>query len=40
MELTERDDHDQVLAEWEQTLSPGDLDRLRAGGYRLTSDGV
>ncbi|GMU77508.1 MAG: hypothetical protein AMXMBFR46_03080 [Acidimicrobiia bacterium] len=38
MELAERDDHDQVLAEWEQTLSPAELDRLRAGGYRLTSD--
>lgn len=38
MELAESDDHDRVLAEWEQTLSPAELDRLRAGGYRLTSD--
>jgi transcriptional regulator with XRE-family HTH domain len=38
MELTERDDHDEVLAEWERTLTPAERDRIRAGGYRLTSD--
>jgi transcriptional regulator with XRE-family HTH domain len=38
MELAERDDHDDVLAEWERTLAPDERDRLRAGGYRLTSD--
>ena len=38
MELAERDDHDRVLAEWEHTRTPTELDRLRAGGYRLTSD--
>jgi transcriptional regulator with XRE-family HTH domain len=37
MELAERDDHDQVLAEWERTLTPAERERLRAGGYRLTS---
>lgn len=38
MELAERDDHDQVLAEWERTLTSAERDRLRAGGYRITSD--
>jgi len=38
MELTERDDHDDVLAEWEQSLTDSERQRLRARGYHLTSD--
>jgi transcriptional regulator with XRE-family HTH domain len=38
MELTDRDDHDAVLAEWEQSLTDAERQRLRAHGYRLTSD--
>ena len=40
MELAERDDDDQVLAEWERTLTSAERARLRVGGYRLTSDVV
>lgn len=38
MELTERDDHDDILAEWEWSLTPTERQRMRARGYRLTSD--
>ncbi len=38
MELTERDDHDDVLAEWERSLTDVERQRLRATGYRLLSD--
>jgi transcriptional regulator with XRE-family HTH domain len=38
LELVERDDHDQVLAEWESTLDDATRQRLRAQGYRLVSD--
>jgi hypothetical protein len=38
MELTERDDHDAVLARWEQSLTDAERQRPRTHGYRLTSD--
>ncbi|GBE24286.1 helix-turn-helix protein [bacterium BMS3Bbin02] len=38
LDLVERDDHDRVLAEWEQTLDDATRQRLRAQGYRLASD--
>ncbi len=38
LELAARDDHDAVLAEWEQTLSEPTRERLRSQGYRLASD--
>ena len=38
MQVTDRDDHDDVLAEWERSLSEETRVRLRAQGYRLTSD--
>jgi transcriptional regulator with XRE-family HTH domain len=38
LELVERDDHDQVLAEWERTLDDATKRRLRSQGYRLVSD--
>ena len=38
MALTERDDHDAVLAEWEQSLTDAERQRLRARGYHLTGD--
>ncbi|MCZ7535701.1 MAG: helix-turn-helix domain-containing protein [Acidimicrobiia bacterium] len=38
MELTERDDHDDVLAGWERSLTDVERQRLRARGYHLTSD--
>ncbi len=38
LEVVESDGHDAVLAEWERTLDTSTLDRLRAHGYRLTSD--
>ena len=38
LELVERDDHDQVLAEWESTLDDATRRRLRSQGYRLVSD--
>jgi len=37
MELTEQDRHDQILAEWEQSLDDRDRERLQAQGYRLVS---
>lgn len=37
-ELTELDDHDAVLAEWERTLDESTRQRLRSQGYRLASD--
>jgi hypothetical protein len=40
LELVERDDYDQVLAEWESTLDDATRQRLRAQGYRLVSDGA
>jgi transcriptional regulator with XRE-family HTH domain len=38
MQVTDRDDHDDVLAEWERSLGEETRARLRAQGYRLTSD--
>jgi len=38
MEITERDTHDETLAEWERSLTDDTRDRLRSGGYRLVSD--
>jgi hypothetical protein len=38
LDLVERDDHDQVLAEWEGTLDDATHQRLRSQGYRLVSD--
>jgi transcriptional regulator with XRE-family HTH domain len=38
MQVTDRDDHDGVLAEWERSLSEETRARLRAQGYRLISD--
>jgi transcriptional regulator with XRE-family HTH domain len=38
MQVAERDDHDDVLAEWERSLSEATRGRLRAQGYRLASD--
>jgi transcriptional regulator with XRE-family HTH domain len=38
MQVADRDDHDDVLAEWERSLSDETRARLRAQGYRLTSD--
>ena len=38
IQLAERDDHDDVLAEWERSLSAEVRARLRAQGYRLGSD--
>jgi hypothetical protein len=35
--LAERDNHDEVLAEWERSLSEETRDRLRRQGYRLVS---
>ena len=37
-EVTELDDHDAVLAEWERTLDEPTRQRLRSQGYRLASD--
>ena len=36
--IEEADNHDRLLAEWERTLSEETRSRLRAQGYRLTSD--
>ena len=36
-ELAERDRHDEILAEWERSLSDAERDRLEAHGYRLVS---
>lgn len=38
MQIADCDNHDDVLAEWERTLSEETRARLRAQGYRLTSD--
>jgi transcriptional regulator with XRE-family HTH domain len=38
MQVSDRDDHDDVLAEWERSLEEETRARLRAQGYRLTSD--
>lgn len=38
MQVSDRDNHDEVLAEWERTLSEETRARLRAHGYRLISD--
>jgi len=38
LELVERDDHDDVLAEWESTLDDATRQQLRSQGYRLVSD--
>ena len=38
LELVDHDNHDQVLAEWEDTLDESSRERLRRQGYRLTSD--
>jgi len=38
LQLADRDDHDDVLAEWERSLSKETRARLRAQGYRLASD--
>ncbi len=38
LELAERDDHDAVLAVWEQSLGEPTRERLRSQGYRLVSD--
>jgi transcriptional regulator with XRE-family HTH domain len=38
MQVVDRDNHDAVLAEWEQTLSEETRARLRSQGYRLASD--
>ena len=38
MQVADRDNHDAVLAEWERSLSEATRARLRAQGYRLTSD--
>jgi len=38
IQVTNRDDHDDVLAQWERSLSDETRARLRAQGYRLISD--
>ena len=38
LEVVERDEHDDVLAEWEASLDDATRDRLRRQGYRLVSD--
>jgi len=38
LQIAERDNHDDVLAEWERSLSEETRARLRAQGYRLASD--
>lgn len=38
LELANRDNHDALLAEWEQTLTRQTRERLRAQGYRLVND--
>jgi|GEM_PF-6239829 len=38
LEVVERDDHDDVLAQWERTLSDETRSRLRLQGYRLVSE--
>lgn len=36
-QLADRDDHDEVLGEWERSLSDEARARLRSQGYRLVS---
>ena len=38
LELADLDNHDAVLAEWEQSLDDATNGRLRSQGYRLASD--
>lgn len=38
LELAERDNHDAILAQWEQTLTAPAKERLRSQGYRLVGD--
>jgi len=38
LELAERDEHDEVLAEWEASLDAATRERLTRQGYRLVSD--
>ncbi len=38
IQLAERDNHDDILADWERSLSEDTRARLRAQGYRLVSD--
>ncbi|MCP3936645.1 MAG: helix-turn-helix transcriptional regulator [Actinomycetia bacterium] len=38
LEVLERDNHDEVLAEWETSLDEATRGRLRRQGYRLVSD--
>ncbi len=38
LEVVERDNHDDVLAEWETSLDETTRARLRRQGYRLVSD--
>lgn len=38
LEIVERDGHDEVLAEWERSLTDATRDRLRRQGYRLVND--
>lgn len=39
MELTEKDRHDEILAEWERSLDAKERARLVSHGYRLVSSG-
>jgi transcriptional regulator with XRE-family HTH domain len=39
MELAEQDRHDQVLAQWERSLTDAERRRLQEQGYRLVSSG-
>ena len=38
LQLADRDNHDDLLADWERSLSEETRARLRAQGYRLISD--
>ena len=38
LELSDLDNHDAVLAEWEQSLNDTTIGRLTAQGYRLAGD--
>ncbi|HUQ63090.1 MAG TPA: helix-turn-helix transcriptional regulator [Acidimicrobiales bacterium] len=38
MQLADRDNHDDLLADWERSLTDEMRARLRAQGYRLISD--
>jgi transcriptional regulator with XRE-family HTH domain len=39
LEVTEQDNHDEILAAWERSLDASERDRLEAQGYRLVSHG-